>query len=220
MRLLGASGMSTARRPSQDVIDNLLWYLREGGELQARIGLFAETTMDRLRRLIVSGVQMGKSPREIARWIVEQGFGMGLTDAMRMMRTVQLWSYREATRAGYLANADVVRGWVWMSALIPGRTCMACVAMHGTIHGLDEVLNDHHNGLCAMLPLVGENPLAVPGPDWFRKLPKRDQVEMMGPGKYAAWKAGVFEIEDMAGEVENDVYGLMRVERSLKELTQ
>ena len=213
----------TTGRPlilQSDVIRKLLDFLDPNGPLFDRIAKYGAANAVKIADLIVGSVQIGRNPREIARWIVEDGLGPALTDAMRLTRTVQLYAYREATRANYQANSDVVEGWVWLSALIPGRTCMSCVAMHGTIHSLDETLNDHHNGLCVMLPLVGENPIKLLGQAWFDQQSEAVQRQMMGPGKLEAWNAGKFSFGDLVATHDDDVYGEMRVEQSLKELVR
>ena len=44
------------------------------------------------------------------------------------------------------------------------------------------------------------------------------KVEILGVGKFEAWKAGKFELSQLSREVENDVYGLMRSVTPLKDL--
>jgi hypothetical protein len=143
-----------------------------------------------------------------------------LADAMRLTRTALLYSYREATRLNYVANSDTVSGWQWLAEL-DDRVCMSCVVMHGTIHGLDETLNDHHNGRCAMIPIVGE-PVLQPdaGIQWFESLSAEQQKARMGNGRYEAWKAGSFELPEISKVYNDDVYGEMRRETPLKELTK
>lgn len=217
--LLKAAGVQNPNTVSPDALENLIDFLDPDGPLFAKLKNYGEQEALRIAGQIISGVRLGQNPRVIARWIVENGFGVALTDALRIVRTVQLYSYREANRATYLANSDVVKGWVWMSALIPGRTCMSCVAMHGTIHNLSERLNDHHSGLCAMLPyLGGDSPIRVLGEEWFNSQSLAVQRKMMGPGKYEAWKAGKFAFSALTTDHEDDVYGVMRVEASLKSL--
>lgn len=203
---------------STDALANLMSFLDRDGPLFARLKLYGETNAEKIAQLIIEAFTRGKNPRDIAAYILGDGLGMGLTDALRMVRTVQLWSYREATRATYIQNSDVVNGWVWYSALIPGRTCMSCVNMHGSVHKLDEVLNDHHNGLCTMLPLIGANPVKVGGLEWFLNQPQAVQLQMMGPGKLEAWKAGDISFGQLSTVHNDDVYGPMRVEASLKSM--
>jgi hypothetical protein len=199
-------------------IETLLGFLDPAGPLYARLSLLAPTVTQWVADAIAQGVTLGYNPRKIAR-LVQDAFGRGLTDALRFVRTAQLWSYREANRATFIANGDVVTGWVWHSAL-DSRTCGSCIAMHGTEHTNDEVCADHHNGRCAMVPLVKgyANPVEENGIDWFGKQPESVQRQLLGNGKYEAWKAGRFDLSQLTTEHDDPVYGLMRVEQSLKAL--
>lgn len=200
------------------LLQSLNRYLDEGSPLLVRLQVYGKANADRIKQLIFESIGLGLGPRELARKIVAEGLGMALTDALRMARTLQLYAYREATLLNY-QQYDIIKGWVWMSALIPGRTCISCVNMHGTIHTKDEVLNDHHNGLCAMLPYLGQkNPVTQNGEAWFGSLDKGTQIKMMGQSKWDAWQAGKFNLSDVTGIHVDDVYGEMRIERSLKDL--
>jgi hypothetical protein len=200
-------------------VEQLLGFLRPDGPLYAQLRLLAPYTASLVSDAIVSGVVLGYNPRKIA-GIVQDAFGHGLTDALRTVRTVQLYSYREATRASYVANQDVVQGWVWHAHLGP-RTCASCFAQHGTFHTLDETLNDHHSGRCAMLPAVRERELPLQpgdGEKWFREQPEAFQRQTLGKGKYEAWKRGDFEFSQLSKVHTDHVYGPMWVETPLKEL--
>lgn len=202
-----------------DTIENLLGFLNKNGPLYKSISDFSNGVADRISEAILSGVSAGNNPKIIAREITKS-FGMGLTDAMRTTRTVQIYSYREANRASYIANSDIVQGWIWNSALQPGRTCMSCVAMHGTEHTLDETLNDHYCGLCSMIPLVigSKNPIADNGAAWFEKQDEATQRRMLGDKKFDYWKNGKIGIDQLSTVKPDDIYGEMRTETSLKEL--
>lgn len=206
-------------RLSVDAIETLMGFLAPDGPLYARLRLLAPTTYQEVIDKLTTGIITGMGPRQIARTLTA-AYGQGLTDAVRMVRTAQVYAYREANRASMVANSDVVDGWIWYSQLISGRTCMSCVAQHGTLHGLEERLNDHHNGLCVPLPSVKGYPAPVEqgGADWFAAQPEAVQRQMMGPGKYAAWKSGQVAIDQMTGIHVDDVYGDMRIEPALKEL--
>jgi len=137
-----------------------------------------------------------------------------------MVRTAQLYSYREASRATYLANSGVVEGWYW-SAFHSPSTCMSCIVMDGSFHPNTETLNDHYNGRCAMIPKVKGFPPAIDkgsGQSWFKGQTPEIQKQMMGAKKWDAWKAGKFDLEDISKMVDDPVYGSMRVETSLKDL--
>jgi len=197
----------------------LLYYLRTDGPLYARLQELTGSTVEWVVSSIIDNVRLGYNPRRIAS-IIQDAFGRGLTDALRNTRTVQLYAYRESARANYIATNGIVQGWVWYAEL--GKACMSCVAQHGTIHGLDETLNDHYNGGCAPLPYIPEfgNIAKQSGEEWFNGLSEAQQQQMMGAGKWQAWKEGQFSFGQLSHEHENEVYGKMRSVASLKQLTE
>lgn len=203
----------------RDAIESLLGFLDPQGPLYERLRMLAPTVTDEVSRVLLDGLGAGFNPRKVAREITNT-LGMGLTDAMRMTRTVNLYSYREASRATYIANSDVVEGWIWHAELGP-RTCLSCIAQHGTVHSLDEALKDHYNGHCTEVPIVRGFPaLATPGDGekWFNSLSEAEQRKMMGAHKHSAWKDGRFNFDKLSTWREDPVYGKMRQEASLKEL--
>ena len=199
-------------------VKTLLGFLDPDGPLYKRLLYFGAENAANISAALLEGVGLGYGADKLARYVINQGFGGGLTDALRMVRTSQVYAYREASRANYIANQNIVRGWIWYSALIPGRTCMSCVNQHGSEHGLDERLNDHHAGLCTPIPLVGDNPVKERGAEWFDKQPEATQKQMMGQGKYTAWSEGKISIDQLSRTVDNDVYGKMQTETPLKDL--
>lgn len=108
--------------------------------------------------------------------------------------------------------------------------------MHGTEHRLDEILDDHPNGRCAMIPKtrtwaeIGKqygidlsdvpdtNPEIEPGFSLFERLPAEKQIKILGPAKYAAWKDGKFALSDIVGRARSKEWGTHRYEKSLTEL--
>lgn len=209
-------------RVPNEVIQQLLGFLDPQGPLYAKLGQLSGWTAGQVSKAILEGVGLGDNPKTIARALsrtFQDSMGMALTDSLRMMRTVQLYSYREAARASYVANGDVVTGWVWYAHL-DGDVCLSCVAQHGTVHDNSETLDDHHNGRCDMLPLVigSKNPIEVMGEEWFKGLPEAQQQAMMGASKWQAFKDGKFSFGALSREGPDDVYGLMRTETPLKDL--
>ena len=105
--------------------------------------------------------------------------------------------------------------------MLDTSTCASCVVMHGTFHTLDETLDDHYNGRCAMLPVVKGFPRVLEegaGEAWFREQPEATQRGILGPGRLDAWNNELFEFSRLSNQVNDDVYGTMRVEAALRDL--
>lgn len=203
------------RQAGPDALAFLADYL---DKLSERIDALSDYHSEQIAAGILERVGMGQNPRVIANWITD-AYGMGLTDSMRMTRTAQLYSYRQANNAVQVANSDVLEGVVWCAEL-DDRVCMSCIALHGTVYPVGTIADDHHNGRCAMLPIVkgGDNPISQTGEDWFSAQSEASQRKMMGTSKYEAWKDGKFTFGQLSTTYEDDVFGQMRGEASLKSL--
>lgn len=202
-----------------EAVKSLIGFLSPDSPLYQRLGELSAVSTERIANDFVNGITAGWNPKKIAQ-VFLQDWGISLTDAMRMTRTAGLWAYREANRASFVANRDVLDGWIWCADLSP-RTCAACIAMDGSIHPDTETLNDHHNGRCSMVPIVKGFPPVIEqgrGEAWFNKQPESVQKEMLGPGKYEAWKDGKFNFTDLVSTKTDKVYGEMKRETTLKEL--
>lgn len=206
----------------------MLDYFRPGGPFHTALTqLFGQQMADQIRITMEAAIRTGLGPRYVARMLVRQ-LGMGLTWALRTARTSILYAYREATIASYRRNSHVVSGWYWHAHLGDSRVCIGCVVQHGTFHPLDEMLNDHHNGRCAMVPAtilwadLGVQTDEVSdfqsGRDWFNALPEARQRELMGAGMYRAYQDGQFQWEDLSRPYDDVVYGQMLRAPSLVEL--
>ena len=214
--LMNGVGIRAAFRTlSPDVVETLLGFLSEDSPLWQRLEALAPERAKDLAEWIIDGILRGKGPRETARNI-RKALGVGLSDSLRMMRTVQLYSYREASRANYVANRANVGGWIWW-ARRDGLVCGCCLAMHGTIHTVDERLSGHHNCRCIPIPyLLGQDPRSVvweTGEEWFSKQPEAYQRKLLGPGKWQALRDGKFTFADLTDTHEDEVYGPMWVEK-------
>jgi len=213
--------------PHLEAVKAAMGFLAPNSPVWSVLEGFGPSMQRQIEEIAINGILRGWNPRRWAREL-RQVTGRGLDWAMNWSRTLQMNAYREATRWSYMQNQHVIRGWRWHSAL-DNRTCMGCVAMHGTVHPVSEPLNDHHMGRCVALPItptyaelglaVEEEPLRhQTGDEWFNGLDEATQRKMMGPGKYDAWRDGRFKIPDMATEYIDPVWGTMRHEAALKRL--
>jgi SPP1 gp7 family putative phage head morphogenesis protein len=233
---IGAAGQQAQKVVKAMVGTETGWNAFDPGAVEALVGLSqADSPLHQLllsiqadgaqgaEDALVQGMLLGQNPRDVA-GALKSALGIGLSRALTIARTETLRAHREATRASYRANNDLVGGWIWHSAA-DGRTCGCCWAMHGTEHKLDEELNGHPNCRCAMVPVLklpewmtpppGDPRVTNKGVDLFAKLPADQQIRVLGPAKWMAWKDGKFTLTDLVGVRESPVWGSMRVEKSL-----
>ena len=214
---LKEAGYSMPKSLPTNAIYSMLGFLQEDSPLWERLGKLAGTNAQKVADALLEGIAFGYNPVKTAK-LFENVMGGGLTDALRMARTSQLYAAREASRASYIANADVVEGWEWWTAL-DADVCMACAVEHGTVHSLDESMDSHYNCRCTSIPVVkGWSDPSQTGVDWFEGLPESQQREMMGDKAFEAWQAGKFDLSDMATRRHDDVYGEMLTQTPLSEL--
>lgn len=210
-------------------VENLLGFLADDSPLRQSLRTqMGEALAEQVEKKLVAGLAMGSNPRKIAK-IIRNELGQGLTWSLRTARTANLYAYREASRASYAANSKIVSGWTWRATL-DELTCMSCVVQDGTVHGLDERLNDHYNGRCWMEPKVKsykelgfsvaepQRPTRQAGQEWFAGLSPATQRKMMGNAKFEAWQDGRIDLQDLSHTHADPIWGEMRVEASLKSL--
>ena len=209
---------TTWNRLPVQATEDLVGFLTDGSPLRTLLmGLGAEAAAG-VERALLTGLMTGQNPRKIARF-VRQEFGVPLSRALTISRTEVLRSYRESTRRTYQANRHIIRGWRWLAAHQP-RTCPACLAMDGSIHPLEEQLDDHPNGRCAMTPvLVDEEPPArETGVEWFERQDDATQERILGKAGLAAYKAGAVTLQDFVGRRYSEEWGTTRYARSLRQI--
>lgn len=171
--------------------------------------LFMESypdSIDALNQALITATARGENPRRTAQMMAEAMRG-NLQRALVVSRTEQLRAFREAATL-QMKESGVVEGWIWRSAK-QERTCLACLAMDGTVHELDEELDDHPNGRCFKQPIIkGLKPVEVQSSRaWFEDQVEEVQRAMMGAERFEAWQAGQFEFGDLAQRRENDEWG-------------
>lgn len=200
-----------------EAVQELVGFASDGSPLRALFDALGPEVSAGVRDALATAVATGMGPRETAR-LVRKQFGMGLARALRIARTEQIRAYREATHQNYLRNADVLEGWIWLSAA-NRRTCAACWAMHGTFHELKERLDDHPQGRCVMVPAVkGRRPAVPTGESLFRELKEKEQAAIMGQAAHLAWSEGALSLADFVGQRDDPQWGTMRYARSLTEM--
>jgi hypothetical protein len=204
--------------PSIEMMKQLINYV-DDPIFQQRLSRFPLEQVQAIRDLILADAALGKGPVATARHIVKFIGGVPLHEALKMVRTVQIYGARRGMQQIYIQNSDIVAGWWWGCAL-DGRVCPSCLAMHGMEFSVAQLLNDHYSGRCVMVPktrLMGDRPIQR-GEDWFRGQPPNIQQRIMGGARYRAWKDGAVQIDQMSVIYLDDLYGPMRHAPSLRQM--
>ena len=164
-----------------------------------------------MRQTLIRGIAVGDNPRTAARIMLQRlggAFDGGRVRAENIARTEMLDAGRAAAHVARLANADVLRGWMWMATKSP-RTCPACLAMDGQVFDLDTPGPEGHPSCrCTAAPLsrswrdLGfdiDEPADVyqTGRDWFDEQPEKVQVSIMGPERLRRLRDGSLSWDDI-----------------------
>lgn len=200
--------------PDPEAVNSLVNYVNSDG-WRAEL----EDYKPRLQRVInnqlVQGIVEGWNPRKTAAAIRSMVEGFPAAQAETLARTIQLTSYRDATVLHQVANADILSGIIRIAAL-DARTCMACVALHGTRLEIGQRIDDHHNGRCTSISEVRGRPRTVQsGEAWFRGLDDERQRAQMGDGAWVAWQQGRLQLRDLVQRYDDRVFRSMVREGSL-----
>ena len=205
-------------------VETMLGFLSPNSPLHTGlVNNLGSAVAENVSQNLVDGITRGFNPNKTAA-IIRREMGVGLAWAINTVRTANLWSYREATRANYVANSDVVSGWTWYAQL-DGRVCGNCLSQHGSHHSLDDTLNGHHQCRCTMLPDVPlaaklgiSQPAVESGETWFAAQPEEDQRSILGPGMWTAWKDNAVGFDQFHSTYEHPAYGTMQRMPTMAEL--
>lgn len=212
-------------RMSPATVEAFLGFAGDGSPLGQLFASLGPAVAARIRSEMIRGLVMGRGPRDVARR-VRGATGIGLTRALTIARTEMHRAARAASAESYRANRDVVKGMMWHCAL-DGRSCAACIAMHGVELALNESVDGHPNCRCVAIPITkswaelgfsgipDERPAVQSGESWFARQPEAVQRRILAPGKYAAYREGRISLADLVTRERSARWGTMRRESSL-----
>jgi len=175
-------------------------------ELIKRRVITGPDVIQRVIDTLIEGIARGYNPRKIARMIANDLAG-GLNKALQIARTEQLRVYRESSLLQYL-ESGVVREYKRLSAR-DKRVCPACLMADGKVYKIEVPFAEHPQGRCVPVPVVigVSEPMWETGMDWFKRQDPQIQVLILGPGRYEAWVAGFYELEDLITETTHEIWG-------------
>lgn len=198
-------------------LEDLAGFSADGSPLATLFQSLGAETGTAMEQALSRSLAMGLNPRKIAAE-VRRATGMGLNRALLISRTETLRAYREATSRTLEANAELLRGWVWVSGL-GKRSCPACWAMHGTEHPVTEKLTGHPACRCVMVPLVkGADTDVRKGSEVFKTLSEKDQQDILGKSGFNAYNTGAVTLDDFVGVKHSDQWGDHHYTKSLRSI--
>lgn len=180
---------------------------------------YPQQVLDVVRNQALRGMVNGWHPSVTAEMVSQMVEGVTLSQADNLLRTLHLQSYRGGTAIHQQANAAILTKQIRV-AVLDDRTCLSCIALHGTELQVGERIDDHHRGRCTSLTeVVGLPPKNIPsGVEWFNGLPENRQRVIAGHANYEALKANAVRLPDFVQPYRDDTFGNMVREASLKGL--
>lgn len=190
-------------------------FVQQGSALHQLLEQVGPGVAQKIGDTLIGGLAAGHHPSVVAR-ALRADLGGGLYRAQMIARTEMLRAHREATRQTYL-QTDTVSGWRWLCAR-QATTCAMCWAMDGTEHKKDEPMGTHPNCRCTSVPIFpGTMAKGKTGAELFAELPDEKQAEILGPGKFAAFKSGAITLPQLVKVKQSPQWGVTRSEASLKD---
>lgn len=199
-------------------VENMAGLAGDGSPLRSLLQGSFGVGADGMFNQLIAGVALGRNPRVVARMMVRDGLSQSLTRMLLIARTEQLRVYREASRQAYI-HSGVVEQYKRLSAK-NRRTCAACLMADGQVYDLDVPFEEHPAGRCTTVPVVAGLPPVQwqEGRDWFVAQSPDVQRSILGPGRYNAWKDGVFDLDQLVSRRENPTWGAALVPTPLRDL--
>lgn len=205
-------------QPSPQAIASLVGATQSGSPLATLFASFGADAAQNVRQSLITGLSLGQSVPDIAR-AIQNALNVERNRSLTIARTELLRSYRGGSLETYRANDSIVGQWRWTCAH-SSRTCIACLAMDGTLHDLDEDMESHVNCRCTAVPVLNADWAQVDiqsGSDWLDEQPEDVQKQILG-NKYDGWSNGDFSLSDMVGKSSDPNWGGSIYVKSLKQL--
>lgn len=188
-----------------------------------------------IKKTILAGMAKGFGPKQIAADLRRLAENIPRSAAENLTRTLLITAYREAALAMEQINGGYIIEKVRIAKL-DSRTCLSCIALHGTVVPRGQRIDDHYRGRCSefyRLPggaLFPENMQAdsepgkrkyVPwqtGLEWFNSLPKDRQAQQQAfinsPAAWQAFQSGM-TLDQFVAEHNDPVFGRQIIQASL-----
>lgn len=203
-------------RMNTAALDRLIGRASDGTPVGNLLASLTPLAPEKVRDTLAYGVAAGKGPRVIARE-VQAAAQITKHRALVIARTETVGAYREASSETW-KQTGVVQRWQWQSAK-DKRTCVACWAMDGTLHPLDESMGSHPQCRCAKVPVTPSwaelgftgiqdgRPKLLTGAEVFARLPEADRLAILGRARLDAYNRGEITLQDLVHHTHSPRWG-------------
>lgn len=232
---IGRNGAATQAQAAGYVVDlgerapvvpaaqeRLVSALATGSPLADTLAGYGPLVREVIEAELFTGIVEGRHPREVLRRIRGKVDGPMLhTRLEALVRTETMRALRGSLVDQYgRLGVDQV---IWVSARST-RTCLACLALHGTVYPIDRAPTSQHiNCRCVLSPsprgvYAETEPFLQMGEIWFAEQPVSTQRAMLGSdAAYAAYRRGDVRISDFIGFHHDPRWGATVYQRSLRQ---
>lgn len=217
LRLVGV----TWNQPDPDALVSLIRYV-DSPEWEASLSRYQGYINGIVEQHFIRDFAMGVNPMRTVDDLVMLMRGRGdkppltVSAAESLTRTLINTAYRDSTALHQVANADII-DYVIRIAALDHRTCLSCIALHGTRLEVGERVDDHRRGRCTSIAVIKGRPRSVEsGESWLNSRPEADQEVIMGGANYRAYKDGAVQLQEFVHKGTDPIFGDIVQEQSLK----
>jgi hypothetical protein len=208
-------------RPDAAALQSIIQYV-DSDAWQTSLSNYRGYVPQLIKDTIVRDFVMGVNPMTTVDNILFMTQGRGdkppltVSSAESLTRSLVLTAHRDSQVLQQVANADII-DYVIRIAALDFRTCLSCIALHGTRLEVGERVDDHRRGRCQSLSIVKGRPRSVQmGEDWFNNLSEESKRDIMGGANYRAYDDGAVTLQDFVHRGSDPVFGDIVQENSLK----
>lgn len=212
--MLGAVGISFAGNINAPAMARLTAAMAPGSPLVDVLTSYGRHGRAVIADELIKGMGEGRGLREIERRIRKRLLTEATPRLETLVRTESMRAYRGSLMDQYAGYVDE---WMW-SAHLSDRTCLACLALHGTTYPIkDKFMPSHPRCRCSPTPVPRRRfgPPPQSGEDWFRQQDAVTQRRMLPTAEsYQAYRDGAIRLADFVGYDHDPVWGMSVRERS------
>lgn len=213
-RLLGVQGLGTGI--NVDAVVRTFGAVQKGTPLARLLANASNDAGAAAKQQLFNSVVLGENPRLTAARLGKV-MNISTNRASTIARTEVMRAYRGASQDA-MQMSDSVEKWIWISDR-GANTCELCWAMDGTLFDTEEEMDTHPNCRCSMAPVPPDSMVDLGnGPDIFDGLSDAEQLDILGPGKFALYNKSEITLQDLVVHGTHAEWGGYRRSATLAEL--